>query len=63
MVKNKVMARCKLWGHSAVSCVKRLNRSRYCWSCGLGWAQGICIRWGPDHPMGRGNFGEKRCPL
>jgi len=38
---------------------KRLNPSRCCLSCGSDGAKQSDIRWGPDSPMGRGNFGER----
>jgi len=35
---------------------KRLNQSRCCLGCALGWAQGTILDGGPDHPVPRGNF-------
>ena len=41
MVKHKVVAHCKLQGHSAVSCAKTAEPIEMLFGLWLGWAQGI----------------------
>jgi len=54
---TKRMAHCKVWGRSAVSCAKCLNRSRCCLGGALRWVQVIQIC------EVEGQFlGERTCP-
>jgi len=39
------------------------GRTDWVLGCGFGWAQGTCIRWGPDPPTGTGSFEGRESPL